>query len=170
MSLVLFLGCMFSGKSTSLMTHVSRYRAVGKSCVVVNHSNDTRCSEEIKTHAGHAMRAIKSASLSSVDVDVADIVGVDEGQFFKDLNVVLDWVKRGKHVAVAGLSGDFRAQPFSNMTSLIPHADEMYYKKALCMECGAPAIFSKRVVDSTERLLTGGKEQYVAVCRAHFNT
>jgi thymidine kinase len=167
--LTMILGCMFSGKSTELMNQVSRLRAVGASVLVVNHTFDSRCSNEVKTHAGSRMPAVKTTSLSNVNVGTYDVIGVDEAQFFKDLHVVLDWVEAGKDVYVAGLSGDFQRKPFGVISSLIPHADRIQVKQALCMACGEPAAFSKRVVCSDEKLLVGGKDQYVAACRRHFS-
>lgn len=134
---------------------------------------DDRCEEEICTHDGSKMHATKVQSLSSVDPGIlatADFVGIDEGQFFPDLEgKVREWVAKGKHVAVAGLSGDFRARPFDNVMALIPLANDVQHKKALCKECGEPAIFSRRSVPSEERFLAGGNASYQAVCRKHFD-
>lgn len=175
--LTLFLGCMFSGKSTALITGVSRLRAVGKKVLIVNHEQDTRCGEkEAKTHSGQTADAIKVSHLSLVSAGEYDVIGVDEAQFFSDLSTVVpQWLKEGKEVLVAGLSGDFQGKPFGSITDLIPHADSIEQKKALCMHrcdggdlCGAPAIYSKRIVGSKERILAGGKDEYIAVCREHF--
>ena len=123
---------------------------------------------EVKTHSGNAMPAIKSNTLSAIDVNGCDMIGVDEAQFFKDLDAVLSWVSAGKHVVVAGLSGDFQKRPFDNIARLIPHADDLHFKKALCTHCGKSAAFSRRVIDSEERLLVGGEGQYEPVCRSHY--
>lgn len=171
MSLTIFIGCMFSGKSTALVHHASRHRAVGKSVLLINHCFDSRCSDkEVKTHDGACSVAIKASKLSDVDVDGHDIIGIDEGQFFPDLEeVVKRWINEDRNVAVAGLSGDFMGRPFPNMSNILPHADNVVFKKALCMECGEPAIFSKRIIESDDVLLVGGKSAYRAVCRKHFH-
>lgn len=171
MSLTVFIGCMFSGKSTALVHHASRHRAVGKSVLLINHSFDSRCDDkEVKTHDGTCSLAIKASKLSEVDVRDHDIIGIDEGQFFPDLEeVVKRWILQGKDVAVAGLSGDFMGRPFASMSNILPHADNIVFKKALCMECGEPAIFSKRMIKSHDIVLVGGKSAYRAVCRKHFH-
>ena len=170
MTLTLFLGCMYSGKSTALITHISRFQAIGEKVLLINHNYDSRCENEVKTHFGTAMPATKTSLLKSIDVSQYDIIGVDEGQFFEDLSVVLRWVEMGKRVCVAGLSGDYQKKSFETISSLIPHADDVQFKKALCMHCGEPASFSRRVVQSSERLLVGGKNQYEAVCRKHYSS
>jgi thymidine kinase len=47
------LGCMFSGKTTELIRRISRYQAINKPVLCINHSIDTRAkSNSIKTHEG----------------------------------------------------------------------------------------------------------------------
>ena len=36
------LGCMFSGKSTELLRRTNRYKAIGKSVLLINHTYDVR--------------------------------------------------------------------------------------------------------------------------------
>ena len=115
------------------------------------------------------MPAMKTSLLEKINVDSYDVIGVDEGQFFQDLAVVLRWVEMGKRVCVAGLSGDYQKKNFETISYLIPHADDIQFKKALCMHCGCSASFSRRVGSSSERLLVGGKDKYEAVCRKHYN-
>ena len=163
---------MFSGKSTALVNHVSRHEAIGRSCLVVNHTMDDRCAKEICTHDKVHHSAVKVPLLEAIDdglIASCECIGIDEGQFFPDLREkVLEWIARGKHVAIAGLSGDFQAKPFDNIMHLVPYADEVVHKRALCIECGMPAMFSLRCGASKKRFLSGGKSEYKAVCRKHF--
>ena len=64
--------------------------------------------------------------------DAAEVVGVDEAQFFEDLDeVVRDWAdNHGKHVVVCGLSGDHQRRPFGKIHRLLATADTCVAERA----------------------------------------
>ena len=126
------MGPMFSGKTTTLLS-----RAKGKT-VIINHVLDTRC-EGVKTHDGVEASALK-CNVLPVSVD-ADTLLVDEAQFFESLEGI---ETLAPNVVVAGLSGDYRKQPFGRILGLVPKADKVTFLTAVC-DCGAPAPFTKRV-------------------------
>ena len=84
--LEIIIGCMYSGKSTELMRRCLRYKAIGKNIVFVNHINDTRTDNSIKTHEGTTYDAFKYLNLlqlaNTVDLNKYGVIGIDEGQFF----------------------------------------------------------------------------------------
>lgn len=169
MALHLILGSMYSGKSTELMRRVKRLKSVGVHCLVVNHSMDTRVNGEfVQTHCGDRVSARKTDDLLLMDVRPYDAIAIDEGQFFLNLKaaVMLMVEKHGKHVIVAGLSGDFRRKPFGEILDLIPLADDVQFKRALCARCRHPdksASFTKRV--SSEQTTVSVSSEYRALCR-----
>ena len=169
MSLHLILGSMYSGKSTELMRHVDRLKSIGTRCLVVNHVSDTRvCGNFVQTHAGKRTAAKKTDDLLLVDVRPYDAIAIDEAQFFTNLRaaVMLIVEKHGKHVIVAGLSGDYLRKPFGEILDLVPLADDVQFKRALCARCQHPdrlASFTKRVSDET--VLVSVSSEYKAVCR-----
>ena len=169
--LELVLGCMYSGKSSVLLKKLGEWQSMEKRCVVVNHTNDTRCGEEIRTHSGSTYQAYKYKSLENFESwQEYDVILVDEGQFFLDVvECVRKYLEAGKTVIVAGLSGDSNQKPFENMCGLLSLADHVVYTRALCSMCrdGTPASFSRRLVKSKVRLLPGGSDIYMAVCRKH---
>ncbi len=176
--LELIIGCMYSGKTTELMRRVQMYQVLKKRIVVYTHSSDSRYSKSgnIATHNRAIMSAIPlsklSGSESKDDYKEADIVFIEEGQFFPDLvEFVLSAVNRdNKIVVVSGLDGDFQLNPFENIVRLIPHSEGITKLTALCKMCGdgTQACFSKRLVDSKERELVGSDGIYEAVCRYHY--
>jgi thymidine kinase len=113
-----------------------------------------------------------------------NIVAIDEIQFFKPPNKVVEVVERlvdeGRVVIAAGLPTDFRDQVFGAMPELIAKADKAIQMTALCthMEngvyCGKPATKSQRFVDGQPAKwdepieVVGGKEMYAARCREHY--
>lgn len=65
------------------------------------------------------------------------VLAIDEAQFFPDLvefcrSAVDD---EGKHVIVAGLSGDFKRQRFGDLLELMPLADSIKQLKSKCAFC-----------------------------------
>ena len=174
MSLTLIFGSMFSGKTEELIRRVRRYEAIGWTACVVNSSSDTRVAGRnvVRTHTGATHSAVVTSDLSEIGPD-PKVVAVDEAQFFEDLEAhVCRWVEDEKrHVILSGLSGDFRRRSIGSMQDLIPFADEVVWKRALCAECrdGTLASFSQRMdAEDTRVVVPGGSDMYRAVCRKHF--
>ena len=72
---------------------------------------------------------------------------IDEAQFFPNLVSFVSYAADvcGKHVVVAGLSGDYRRRPFGEVMQLVPLADAWQMIHATCHTCQAPAIFTVRL-------------------------
>ena len=174
----LIIGCMYSGKTTELMRRAKRYETLKKNIMIFTHALDTRYVENgIATHNRETMNAVPLSHLFSIensdDFKKAEIIFIEEGQFFSDL---YDFVVKcadmyKKTVIVSGLDGDYLRKPFQQMVDLIPHAEHVLKLNALCKECGdgTPASFSKRIVNSNDRELIGSEGMYVALCRKHYN-
>jgi thymidine kinase len=97
----------------------------------------------------------------------AQVIGIDEGQFFGRglLAVVEQLAKRGKRVIVAGLDQDYRARPFEPMPELLAVAEYITKTLAICMVCGAPANRTYRKKKRAGLVLVGGADLYEARCR-----
>lgn len=62
-------------------------------------------------------------SLSIVSSADYDVIGIDEGQFYPDLIEMVDeFLSKGKVVVVSALDGDFRRKPFGRVLELVPMA------------------------------------------------
>ena len=96
MSLELIMGPMFAGKSSELQSIVKRRTAIGQNVLVVKHSIDVRyltvsgdSPSEIINHDKHRCSAVACELLCSLlersDFLNADLIIIDEGQFFEDL-------------------------------------------------------------------------------------
>lgn len=177
--LALIVGPMFSGKTTKLIRFVNKYKTLDKKILVINHVIDNRYIENtICTHNYVNEKSISLSNLSYVkqkfkeDYDKADVLIVDEAQFFKDLVPnVLDWVDNDKKIVyVAGLKSDFRKEKFGDIYDLLPHCDKVYCLTALCKQCGdgTEAPFTKRTVVNNNQTLVGEEDVYQAVCRKHY--
>jgi thymidine kinase len=100
----------------------------------------------------------------------AQVVGVDEGQFFDTglVHVAEQLAAEGKRVIVAGLDQDFRGQPFEPMPHLLAIAEYITKTLAICVVCGNPADRTQRKTAGAERVLVGASEVYEARCRRCF--
>lgn len=175
MGLTIIMGNMFSGKTSELIRRLKRYRIIGKKIVVINSSKDTRSPEEmLKTHDGIEFPCIKVEHISHCIVKQtfcdADIVAVDEAQFFPDLKQFVEMcLFLDKSVILAGLDGDYKQRKFGELLDCIPMASDVMKLSALCMDCknGTPGPFTKRIIESDDLEIVGGKDVYKAVCRKH---
>lgn len=175
MSLSIEVGPMFSGKTTSLINAINEKLLLGENVVAVKHTIDTRFgsgADKIISHNGDQLLA--SATLQIISVthlcqvklpDNARHIYIDEGQFFPDLvEFCTKWADAGLEVAVFALDGDFHRNMFGQIGFLLPRADTIRKRKAFC-SCGIDALFTKRIVSSSEQILVGGSESYIATCR-----
>ena len=176
--LELVIGCMFSGKSTELIHKKRQHQLLDKKVMMITHKNDDRYEKDaIVSHnmiSTNATSVVELMPLLQTDeYDNANVVFIEEGQFFQDLYefVVYAVEHDHKHVIVGALDGDYQRKPFWNVLKLVPMADHVEKKSALCMECkdGTLASFSKRLISSNIRNLVGHQDKYIPVCRFHYN-
>jgi thymidine kinase len=174
--LELYLGPMFSGKSTELIKNVRLNKVINKKVLILKPNIDTRYdANRIVSHNGEKEDCQVTDDLKNISEKTIlsyDVIIIDEGQFFKSLKkMCLLWVETlGKHVIVGGLDGDFQRNPMGEILDLIPYADKYTKLCALCKYCndGTIAIFSKRIKNEASQVLIGGSDLYVSVCRKHF--
>ena len=171
------IGCMFSGKSTEIIRQYKRYLSIGKNVLLINHKCDNRYGEGVvSSHDKMQLNCVSCSKLFNlIDEDVfinADIIMIEEAQFFKDLfNFVINAADvLNKVVIISGLDGDYKRKPFGDILKLIPHAENVTKLKALCKICnnGTPGCFTMRIVCNDNQLLVGGIDSYIPVCRSHY--
>jgi len=180
MSLQLFIGPMFSGKSTAVLQEIRRSKFIGRKVMCITNSLDKRYSETpaIITHNQESCPAIALNALSGIvyfaEFQEASYIVIEEAQFFPDLkDFVLNAVDvHKKHVLCVGLDGDSNRQPFGQILDLIPHCDSVQKFKAFCTVCndGTPAIFTYRKPGAPlNQVNVAGADQYEPRCRKHFS-
>jgi thymidine kinase len=101
------------------------------------------------------------------------VVGIDEVQFIRgNIAEVCSGLRdRGIRVVAAGLDMDFlkrsfEIKPTGNVGDLLAIADEVSKFKAVCIDCGDPASFSKRLTGGKNVVEVGGPGDYVAMCQS----
>lgn len=166
-------GSMFSGKTEELIRRLRRARIAQQQVASFKPALDDRFSDtEV---VSHDETTIPSTAVAAADQILlleggADVIGIDEAQFFgADLVTVCEQLARsGQRVIVAGLDQDYRGQPFEPIPQLMAVAEYVTKLHAICMQCGAPANHSQRLSASDERVLVGAQEAYEPRCRRCF--
>ena len=173
-------GCMFCGKTDEMLRLLRRFSIAGRQVVLVKPRLDTRTDEvTVVSRSGAEHRAVTVDHSTEIEVAVgqADIVAIEEGQFFDEAlpEVVEALAASGKQVIVTGLDRDFRGIPFGTMPRLLALADQVTKLTAICMVCGEPATRTQRLIDGepapadSPLIVIGGlgDETYEARCRLH---
>ncbi|MGQ9650584.1 MAG: thymidine kinase [Phycisphaerae bacterium] len=172
-SLTVVVGCMFSGKSEFLISRLEEATRLGRATAAFKHSSDNRyCHRDVASHAGRRFRAMAVLDASRIAdlARTAEVVAIDEGQFFADdlVDVCRELVADGKEVLVAGLDLDAWGLPFGPMPELVRTADRVVRLQAVCARCGRPADHTQRVVPIMGQKMVGGADCYEPRCAACF--
>jgi thymidine kinase len=105
--------------------------------------------------------------LAMKPVKDADVILINEGQFFEDLYYsVVTMLNHDKKVYISGLDGDFERKKFGQILDLVPMSDKITKLSSLCSLCknGTPGIFSMRLTDEKDQTVVG-VSNYLPVCR-----
>ena len=184
--LELIIGPMYSGKSSHIVEIYNQCKFCNIPVAVINHSIDKRYDEKLlTTHDQIKIPCIQTTKLSTIwdykDIDShfdensnkhiilrsADVILINEGQFFEDLyEVVIDMLKYNKRVYICGLDSDFERKKFGQILDLIPLCDKVNKLTSLCSQCkdGTLGIFSMRLTSEKQQTLVGS-DNYIPVCR-----
>ncbi len=151
-------GCMFSGKTEELIRRLRRAQIAKQKVVIFKPKIDNRYSAD----------RIVSHNISLTDG--AQVIGIDEGQFFSSnlVGVCEDLANKGNRVIVAGLDQDYRGQPFEPIPHLLAIAEYITKTLAICMVCGNPADRTQRITNQQELVVVGAQNIYEARCRKCF--
>lgn len=167
-------GSMFSGKTEELLRRLKRAQIAGLKVAVFKPALDRRYSET--SVVSHDERSVVSTPVDNASSMLllagdADVVAIDEAQFFDDsiTGTCTALAGLGIRVIVAGLDMDFTGKPFGPVPALMAIAEQVTKVHAICMRCGSLAQFSFRKTDEDKVALLGGKDIYEPLCRSCYN-
>lgn len=180
-------GTMNSGKSIQLLSTAHSYQEQGKSVLLLTPSTDTR--DGVGTISSR-IGLSEEAMVISPDTNLWELEGVnfffngydailvDEAQFLsKDQITQLAEIVDQLNIPVMayGLKNDFSNHLFPGSEQLVLLADKLIEMKTTCKWCNNKATMNLRVVDGSpayegEQVEVGGNEDYLSVCRYHYNT
>lgn len=182
------LGCMFSSKTSYLISEISRYKHITDRILVINNildkerHNDDYDFSILKTHDNKQCQAILVKKLQDIKDDPSynskyeesEIIIIDEGQFFSDLYSFIRnelFSQTNKVFIVAGLSGDYNLEPIGDIIKLIPLANEIKQLYAYCIYCkdGTLASFTHKLDNQNQsQIVVGSSDIYSPCCRKHY--
>ncbi len=177
---VIFVGPMFGGKTTKLLSAIDRYKYQGRDIHVFKPIVDERYSkEEVVTHWGAKIPAtrINPENLNEIfrpfflnNVEDKSVMAVDEAFMIEGIGEKLvSLFKRGHTILVSSLqlSSDFT--PYKEIQAMMPYATKVEVCPAVCSTCGADAHYTKKVGGRSDHgIEVGGAEMYQPRCFNHF--
>lgn len=163
-------GSMFSGKTEELIRRLKRVKIANLKAEIFKPVIDTRYDElNIVSHDTNFIQSTPVDSSQNILLlaQDADVVGIDEAQFFdaEIANVCEQLALRGIRVIVAGLDMDYTGKPFGQMPNLLAIADYITKLHAICVRCGNIANISYRKSTTGAQVLIGEKDLYEPRCR-----
>lgn len=186
--LKVIIGCMFSSKTSTILSEINRFKHITNKYLVINSVLDKQRQFNkdkesiIETHDKNFSDAIMLNELNELKTneeykkryDTADIILIDEGQFYKDLYEFIRnelFIKDNKKVyIVAGLASDYKMEAIGDMIKLIPMADTILKLYAYCIYCKDTTLasFTSKLVNDDNQIVVGNSNIYVPTCRKHF--
>ncbi|HWP97520.1 MAG TPA: thymidine kinase [Syntrophomonadaceae bacterium] len=162
-------GPMFSGKTTELMRRLERFSFAGRKVVLFKPELDQRTTRRISVASARQEYAIEVLTLYKPVGTDADVIAIDEGQFFPPW--IVDYCQslkdQGKTVIICGLDMDALRQPFGMMGQLMAIADSVLKLTAVCA-CGEDAAYTRLKGEYNwekgNLILIGDTERFVARC------
>ncbi len=169
-------GSMFSGKSEELLRRLKRAQIAGLKVAVYKPALDNRYSEsEVVSHNGNRIEALPVPTAGEILrlAGNADVVGIDEAQFFDAsvCDVSIRLADAGKRVVAACLDLDFRGEPFGPVPEMLATAEFVTKLQAICQQCGGPATRTQRLIEGRPAsadepvIKVGAQESYEPRCR-----
>jgi len=148
-------GCMSSGKTDELLRLLRRAEFARRRILLVRPDIDDRTPAEYAESRSKARypsvlvsRSEPATILTLARERDADLIGIEEAEFFDDriVDVVLTLRGSGRHVIATGLNVDFAGRPFGPMPTLLALADQVTTLTAICVVCGETATRTQRLV------------------------
>ena len=170
-SIEVICGSMFSGKTEELIRRLKRVKIANQKVAIFKPALDTRYDkQQIVSHDTNAIdsKPVEKARLILELAGDAEVIGIDEAQFFDDElpEICEALARKGIRVILAGLDMDYTGKPFGQMPNLLAIADFVTKLHAICVQCGHIANISYRKVINDAQVLLGAKDSYEPRCRS----
>ena len=167
-------GSMFSGKTEELIRRINRAKIAKQKVQIFKPGVDNRYDAiNVVSHNSIAVVStpVETAEQILLYMDDANVIGIDEAQFFDSelVNVCNQLADKGMRVIVAGLDMDYLGKPFGPIPQLMATAEYVTKVHAICMSCGSLAHFSHRTVLNDKLVMLGEIDNYEPLCRKCYN-
>ena len=166
--LTVIVGCMFSGKTTTLLGHVARYPAA-QVCAIKPTCDKRYDHRHFVSHSGakHPCALVPRASeIPNFLNPQTRCLAIDEGHFFSDsmIDLLAELCKKGLECVVVGLDRNSWGRPFPHIQALLRMSDRPVIRRAKCGRCGGIANRTQRLTPIRQGKLIGGVGDYEPRC------
>lgn len=176
MSITIFIGPMFSGKTHRLILELNKYNHSNKRNLLIKYIDDKRYTSDnntIITNDKISYNYVNSISISNLMdnmyyIENFDNMFIDEGQFFEDLTQGIKYLKsKDKNIYISYLNLDYKQNAFLNVDALC-HADNIVVLTSVCSICKISVANYTKLIDSTyysnNTKIIGGSELFNPIC------
>jgi thymidine kinase len=180
-----FYSTMNAGKSTSLLQSNHNYKENGLDTMIFLPNETSKLSKgQIVSRIGLKARAVIANKdfnfinfIKNNKLENLSCILIDEAQFLtkeqvRQLGLVAD--RLNYPVMCYGIRTDFRGELFEGSSELLALADNLIELKTICSLCSRKATMVIRKDDSGEvvtegsKVVVGGNDIYMPVCRKHY--
>jgi thymidine kinase len=178
---LIFIGPMFGGKTSKLLSAIDRYKYQGKNIRVFKPMVDERYSKgEVVTHWGAKVPATRINSdtmrdtlkpfFNGVSNNHKSVLAFDEAFMIDGIGEnLIKLFNQGHTILVSSLqlSSDFI--PYKEIEKIMPYATKIEVCPAVCSECESNAYYTEKIAGrSDHKIEVGGSEMYQPKCFKHF--
>lgn len=178
MSITIYYGPMFSGKTTRLIQLIKRKSP--EECLIIKPQIDDRYHiDRIVSHnnVSVAAKAVKSLddALIRKSKNGCRYIFIDEGHMFGDQLIPFITKTRatGYHVFVSAVEKVFDGSDFQCIKEVIAIADWAHHKQGKCSRCDNKSFYShlktQPGTSNGNGIIVGGAELYEPLCEECFN-
>jgi thymidine kinase len=180
-SITTIVGPMCGGKTTRLISEKRKNEIAGRRVLLLKHPSDDRYTDqaEVTTHdqvSEPGVKAMNGSQLFKCGLSPKfiqkhyDVVCIDEGQFYEDVDEFCELLANlGLHVYCSALLGNYRREPFLNISRLMALSEKIIHSRAVDRRSGEIASFTlKHRSGSSNDIEVGGLDLYDAVDRRSF--
>jgi len=184
----LFVGPMFGGKTTRMLSEVDRHSYRGRKIYAFKPSIDNRYDDsKIVSHNGGSLKAqvvqngqeildyldkwgVYSLSDNRLLVD-GPIVALDEVFMLEESGRVLSHLfKCGATIIASSIQLNSDGNPFFELKEIMPYATKIEVCPAVCAVCGADAHYTEKIGGRKDfEVEVGGSDLYEPRCFNHFS-
>jgi thymidine kinase len=169
---IMYVGPMFSGKTSRLLSLIDRYTYQNKAIIAFKPKMDDRyTAAAIQTHSGAKIDAITVNSgkdilqhLLDANQDF-DIVAVDEAFMIDNSSdALIHLFKLGKTIIISSLEMSATCTPFDEITAMTPWATHIEKCPSVCVVCQKDAYYTQKKDDVIKQIHVGGADLYEPRC------
>ena len=179
MSLEIYIGPMYAGKTTKLMNlYEESTNSIVIDYILEEEKENNVIISNISNHDTKIIQdCYKTKTLQNVynknkyNIEsyydrfmLANTIFINECQFFPDLKqFVLNAQFSGKHIKLFGLDGDFKQDIFGQTFELIPYCNYIEKLTGKCNNCDNKSIISHRITKKQDIYVPDSNE-YIPLC------